>query len=160
MLEENSRVTRVLQSIHITKIGQFRNKSSVSLFLSIYLYLSFPEVFPIFRDLFYLSRVHILIQETIFSAPLKWHCSFHKNLNGATLGVIPSSFNLLLFLGISDFFLTVLKALLHPFRPPQELYKQPNGLIALPTSKSCENKIAIYLLLNYYIIVQKIYNNF
>lgn len=57
-----------------------------------------------FCDLLYLSRVHIPIQETIFSVPLKWHCSFHKNLNGATLGVIPSSFNLLLFLRITGFF--------------------------------------------------------
>lgn len=66
---------------------------------------------PRFRDLLYLSRVHIPIQETIFSVPLKWHCSFHKNPNGTTLGVIPSSFNLLLFLRITGFFLPVCRVL-------------------------------------------------
>lgn len=132
------------QYIFLQRWNNFITSSFSPFSLYVFVCLFFPEVFPIFRDLFYLSRVHILIQETIFSAPLKWHCSFHKNLNGATLGVILSSFNLLLFLGISDFFLTVERSITSVLPPPQELYKQSNGLIALPTSKSCGNEIAIY----------------
>lgn len=129
------------QYIFLQRWNNFITSSFSPFSLYVFVCLFFPEVFPIFRDLFYLSRVHILIQETIFSAPLKWHCSFHKNLNG-TLGVILSSFNLLLFLGISDFFLTVERSITSVLPPRKNFISNPT--VALPTSKSCGNEIAIY----------------
>lgn len=53
----------------------------------------------------FISCPHPYSRNDFLRPTFKWHCSFHKNLNGATLGVILSSFNLLLFLGITDFYL-------------------------------------------------------
>lgn len=74
-----------------------------SLLFPLYICILFSPRFSLLFVTSFIYLVTTFLSKERFS-PLKWHCSFHKNLNGATLRVIPSSFNLLLFLSISDLF--------------------------------------------------------